>query len=112
MPQPMTTQASLFDPAYFARERRRQIVECARDLRALARRRAAMTVHGQPEWGVSAEDTFQIARRKGFATGSEREKRALSWFSAVPVVARLYNSGRKRPGRNRNAHTVYTFNRP
>lgn len=105
-------QASLFDPAYFARERRRWIAECARDLRRLARRRAAMTLAGQAEWGVTSVDTFMIAQRKGYATGAEREKRALSWFAAVPVVARLYNSGRRRPGRNRNSATIFTFHHP
>lgn len=97
------------DAAYMKRERRRWIVTCARALRDLARRRARMTMHGHHEWGVTAEDTFQIAKAKGYATGQEKNHRANSWFAAVPIAARLYNSGRDRPGRNRNRHTIYTY---
>lgn len=82
--------------------RRRAVVLCARELRQLARRRGA--------FGVTADDTHQIALRWGWATGGE-EGRQLSWYTSVPRVGRLWKTTRKRPGRNRNSHTVYVANR-
>lgn len=81
--------------------KRRKIVVCARALRALARRRC--------DFGVTATDTRRIAVEYGFCTGHERDHRATSWFSVVPVVARLRSTSRTRPGLNRNRHTVYVI---
>ena len=99
------TQASIRDlPSIFdewAVVRRRMIVTCARELRRLAARRK--------DFGVTATDVRQIALRRGYATGSERAQRALSWFAAVPKTARLHNTGRKRLGVNRNQHAIYVL---
>ena len=90
---------SIFDHFDAKLETRRKIVTCARELRQLANRRK--------NFGVTATDTRQIAIRKGLATGTERDHRALSWFASVPKVARLCASDRVRPGLNRNLHRVY-----
>ncbi len=86
---------------FTAVDQRERIAACALELRALAERRG--------ESGVTADDVFKIAERKGYATGHEANKRALSWFSQVPKAAKLYNSGRRRSGRSRNDHVIYTF---
>ena len=88
---------------------RRLRVLVARDLRRLAKQRAALTPPGEELWGVTADDTHAIACRYGVATGAERQMRALSWYAVVPRLARLRNSGRRSRGRNRNFHTIYTI---
>lgn len=90
-------------------DRRRKIVVCARELRKLAARRRAETPSGQPDFGVTAEDTRRIAIRYGYATGAEEKLRALSWFAAVPKVARLTPTDRTRTNAQRNAHRVHTI---
>ena len=90
---------SIFDHFDAKLETRRKIVTCARELRQLAERRK--------DFGVTALDTRQIAIRKGLATGTERNHRALSWLASVPKIARLYATDRVRAGLNRNLHRVY-----
>lgn len=80
---------------------RHKIVVCARELRTLAARRG--------RFGVTAFDTRQIARRKGWATGYEADVKALCWFAAVPKIARLYRTTRTRTEVNRNASRVYVY---
>ena len=82
-----------------AKPTRHMIVVCARELRRLAARRK--------DYGVTAFDTKQIAMRYGFVTGQEAAQRALSWFAAVPKVARLHRTERVRLSPQRNAQRVY-----
>lgn len=98
-----TGQPTLFDglDARLRAQRRRWIVVCARDLRKLAARRK--------DFGVTADDTRQIAIRHGFATGAESNQRALSWFATVPVTARLRPTERTRMSIKRNAQRVYVL---
>ena len=84
-----------------AKPTRHMIVVCARELRRLAARRK--------EYGVTAFDTKQIAMRYGFVTGQEAAQRALSWFAAVPKVARLRRTDRTRLSPQRNAQRVYVL---
>jgi len=84
-----------------AKPTRHMIVVCARELRRLAARRN--------DYGVTAFDTGQIARRWGFTTGQEAAQRALSWFAAVPRVARLRRTERTRLSPQRNAQRVYVL---
>lgn len=94
------THPSLFD-VWQAPPRRRMIVQCARELRRLAAKRK--------DYGVTAFDTLQIAKRFGYATGAETDQRALSWFSAVPRAARLRATDLTRLSPKRNAQRVYVL---
>lgn len=80
---------------------RKRVTVCAWHLRKLARRRK--------DYGVTAFDTRQIALRHGYATGMERDQRALSWMAAVPKVARLRKTNDRRTGTNRNQHVVWVL---
>jgi hypothetical protein len=103
----MLRQTDLFDAPPMPSRRVRLLI--ARELRRLARQRAALTPAGQDQWGVTADDTHVIALRYGAVTGAERAQRATAWYATIPRLARLRNSGRRRPGRNRNAHTIYVI---
>lgn len=81
------------------RENLRKADRCVPLLRGLAAQRGVR--------GVTADDTYVIAKALKLVTGSETNTRALSWFACVPSRAGLVRTSKTRPGRNRNAHTVY-----
>lgn len=105
---PTLVQDSLFDMPPSFRVPRRWMVTCARELRALCARRKRLTPLNEPEWGVTADDIRAIAQRLGYSAPGAKDRRD-SWYAAVPKIARLRNSGRRRPGHSRNSHTVWVL---